>query len=566
MCAISPCSSRDTIFQAQLSYRRHIKAIRDHNLEKIDGWISQGELTRDRVMSRLNKVAIECAISSEDKQALRDTFASVCSHHSSGGATVLTESAFVSLLQSKAGLPLNSEGAEVGKIIYEMLVYLSTLPFPTQPHPRLEGLALDEITRALAWALSDRTKYIFDESNHSRTRTRSDHKRVLFQSLASGVVPTTKQDEVRRLVSSLARRNLFDVDEFHHNLCGMNNDADGDEIYHDLLEFRAAAKQLKEDEKLPGLHTLSIPPVTPEESTVELSQYDDDSDGTCDLDTGISGVITWPSFCQALNTSTPFLFDPFYRLLTLALLNKPGTFDIADSSEPIPHIPAGAVLTRSRASQLNTFLVHSAYSPDLRRMECYVPSNLPTPENLAQAIQDVPDEAIVLFAGRVAGIGPARGLPPCVFGLFSPKPKEDRSCILARAEFRPNAEGQQQCTLFQLAPRQDLFQGVPATTGWNVVTDADGSRNVLLGRANDIENIEGEAEGAALVLRDGLRRGEFRHRGRSKGRNVDLDTEDRPEKVTYKSNPTRGNWALEFNVEHIEIWSEIDSSESDIYI
>ncbi|KAI1642343.1 uncharacterized protein F4817DRAFT_353129 [Daldinia loculata] len=583
---------------------------RDHDLAKIDGWIAQGELTRDRIMSRLDSIAQRDAISSEDKQALQATFASASSRAPSGDSDILTEPAFISLLQSKAGLPRNPEGAEAGKIIYEMLAYLSTLPFPTRPHHlKPGGLTLAQITRALAWALSDRTKYIFDESNHSRMRTRSDHKRLLFQSLANSTIPATMQDEVRRRVNELAHRNLFDVEEFYHDLCGLNNDADGDEIYHDLLEviystqeevplglanvprdkFRPIAKQIKLDEKLPELHTLSIPvprfeafvkvmlalqfePATSEQDAAEPSQFEDaarcicaafiqDQDESHGLNAGASGVITWPSYYQALETSSPYLLYPFYRLLTLAFLDKPGTFDILDSSEPIPRIPADAVLTRSRASQLNTFLAHSAYGPDLRRMKYYVSSNLPTPKFLAQAIQDVPDEAIVLFAGQTTGPGPTKG-ELCVFGLFSPKPKEDRSHILARADFRPNAEGQQQCTLFQLAPRQDLYQGVTGAAGWSTTVDADGSENVIFGRATSIDDIEGERGGVVLILRDGLTCGEVRHRGRGIDVDIDSGTGSRAGEVTYKANPSRGDWVLEFDTDQIEIWSEIDGSES----
>ncbi|KAF3062285.1 hypothetical protein GL218_03645 [Daldinia childiae] len=583
---------------------------RDYDQEKIDRWIAQGEMRRDRIMSRLDSVVQSGALNLEDEKALRATFASASSRAPSGDGDVLTELAFISLLQSKAGLPRNLEGAEAGKIVYEMLVYLSTLPFPAQPHHlQLGGLTLAQITRALAWALSDRTKYIFDESNHSRMRTRSDHKRLLFQSLADGTVPTTMLDEVRRRVNELAHRNLFDVDEFYHDLCGLNNDADGDEIYHDLLEviysaqeevpiglanvprdkFRAIAKQIKVDENLPELHTLSISvprfeafvkvmlalqfePVTSEQDAVEPSQFEDaarcictsfiqDQDESQDLNTGSSGVITWPSYYQALETSSPYLLYPFYRLLTLALLDKPGTFDILDSSEPIPRIPADAVLTRSRASQLNTFLAHSAYGPDLRRMKCYVPSNLPTPAFLAQAIQDVPDEAIVLFAGQTTGTGPTKG-ELCVFGLFSPKPKEDRSHILARADFRPNAEGQQQCTLFQLAPRQDLYQGVAGAAGWSTAVDADGSESVIFGRATSINEKEAERGGVVLILRDGLRRGEVRHRGRGIDVDIDSGADSQAGEVTYRANLSRGDWVLDFDIDQIEIWSEIDGAES----
>ncbi|KAI1463097.1 uncharacterized protein F4812DRAFT_448027 [Daldinia caldariorum] len=572
---------------------------KDHDLEKIERWIAQGELTRDRIMSRLDSIVQKYAIASEDKQALQDGFASACSRTSSGDNDVLTETAFISLLQSKSGLPHNPEGVEAGKIIYEMLAYLSTLPLPTRPSPQTEGLNLAQITRALAWALSDRTGYILVESNHSRKRTRSDHKRLLFQSLADSTVLPAIQGQVRQHVSELAHRNMFDIDECYHEICRLNNDADGDEIYYDLLEvlfstqeevspwmstvpldkFRGIAKQIKVDEGLPELHTLSISvprfqtfvkvmlalqfePVTSEHDVVELTHFDGAARCICaafiqnqdefqDLDASISRVnITWPSFCQALEASSPYLLYPFYRLLTLAFLDKPCTVDIIDSSERIPHIPADAVLTRPRASQLNTFLAHSVYGPDLRRMGYYISPNLPTPAALVQAIQDLPDEAVVLFSGRPAGtrIGLTKG-ENYVFGLFSPKPKEDRFHILATADFRPNADGQQQCTLFQLSPRQDTFQGVPGAAGWSM---AAGNESLIFGRATSIDDIEGEKGGVVFIFRDGLNRAEVRHRGKG------VDVDGKVENVTYKANPNRGDWIVDFDIDQIEIWSEIE--------
>ncbi|KAK6957247.1 hypothetical protein Daesc_000029 [Daldinia eschscholtzii] len=580
---------------------------RDYDLDKIGRWMAQGELTRDRIMSRLNSIAQNDAIASENKHALQGAFGSACSRAPLGGDDILTESAFISLLQSKAGLPRGTEGMEAGKIIYEMLVYLSTLPFPTQTRLQPEGLNLAQIIRALAWALSDRTRYIIDESYNSRKRTRSDHKRLLFQSLADCTVPPTIQDEVRRRVNELAHRNLYDVEEYHRDNCQLNNDADGDEIYHDLLDvlfstqedsspslaniprakFRAVAKQIKIEEKLPELHALSISvprfkafvkvmlalqfePVASEHDTVGLAQFDDAAQCICaafiqgqdesqDSSANLSAVITWPSYCQALEASSPYLLYPFYRLLALAFLDKPGTFDIIQISEPIPSIPADAVLTRPRASQLNTFLAHSAYGPDLRCMGHYVSPNLPTPASLLQTIQDLPDEAIVLFSSQAASVGLARE-ERYIFGLFSPKPKEDRFHILATADFRPNADEQQQCTLFQLAPRQDLFPGVAGAAGWSTTVCADGNESFVFGRATSIDNIEEEKGGVVFILRDGLSRAEVRHRGKSMESRVNPDADGKVENVTYKANPNRGDWILGFDIDQIEIWSEIEAT------
>ncbi|KAI0841364.1 hypothetical protein F5Y06DRAFT_261373 [Hypoxylon sp. FL0890] len=557
--------------------------------EKINAWRAQGALTPERILSRLDKnIEGSNAIQRDERQPLQATFASASIPAPSGSGQVLTESAFISLLHAKAALPRCPEGVEAGRIIYETLGYLSTLPFPrrnSQSQSRPDGHSLAQIKRALAWALPDRWRHIVEQGNFSRVRTEHDRQRLLFQSLATGTNPSSAQDEVRASAQSLARRHAFDVPEMFSDFSFVNNDEDGDEIYHDLLDilystqevkhislspvhrnaFRSIAKQIKEEEQIPELHTLAIPvqrfkdlakvllalqtePAN-EGDVIKPSEFEDAAQAVCAAFTQEDGVITWPSFSHALEHSAPHLLDPLYRLLSLALLGKDSPIEILDAHEAPSNVPERSILTLPRTSQLVSILAETFDAGALQRTAHYASPHFTTPSTFVQAIQNVPDEAIVLFSGR-ATTATHEG-KQCIFGLFSPAPKKDGARIQATTEVDPDNAGQQSCALFQLAPVQDVFRGVVGAAGWNVVADPKGGESVVFGRAGD------QKGGMTLTLRDGLLRAEIRHMG--KGVEVDFNggrDGSRAEGVVYKANPCRGDWALEFTVEDIEIWSE----------
>jgi hypothetical protein len=69
-----------------------------------------------------------------------------------GEGLKLTEAAFVSFLQTNINpaLPRSREGVDVGKILYNCLNYLNTLPFPTATTAPDNGLSLTQFARSLA--------------------------------------------------------------------------------------------------------------------------------------------------------------------------------------------------------------------------------------------------------------------------------------------------------------------------------------------------------------------------------------------------------------------------------
>ncbi|KAI1451533.1 hypothetical protein F4805DRAFT_451112 [Annulohypoxylon moriforme] len=581
----------------------------DWTTQEVGNWVSRGLLTREHVMSRLDhRIKASSAIDPDQEPTIEALLLPAPTGASSGEGQILTKQAFISLLQAKASFPKGPAGTEAGRIIYESIFYLSSLPYPlSSPEPSSQpgSLSLAQLNRALVWVLPNRAKYIIEESNFSRIRTRWDRLRLLFQSLATGTVPHSAQAAVRDHARLLTARHAFDVSwDGFLDICAVNHDDDGDEIYHDLLDvlystqeerpswstlvrrdaFRDIAKKIKTEEKLPELCTLAIPVqrfknlvkvllmlhITPTNTSVDgntdLSQYDDAADSICaafaqDRDIGITDLITWPSFANAIEIAAPHIVEPLYRLLTVTFMNKPAPPDILEPPNPPRNLPEDAILTLPRVSQLVSFLAETMEAGYLRRTNRYASSNFPTPAALVEAMISVPEEAIVLFSGRVTtatGVAAEQGRL-CVFGLYSPVPRKDGSRIQAPSEIKPNDAGQRQCQLFQLAPVQDVFRGVAGKPGWSVVTDAQGGENLVFGDAGPIDGTEQQRKGGvALVLRDGLQRGKIQQWGGV----VDLRSDDgegddgKKNGIVYEANPSRGDWVVEFVVEEIEIWSE----------
>ncbi|KAI1382625.1 uncharacterized protein F4822DRAFT_423063 [Hypoxylon trugodes] len=576
---------------------------------KINEWLERGMLTWEYILSQMDNNLQCClpskyAIEPEDIPALEAAFAFACVPNASGDGDILTELGFIILLQSKAGLPRCPEGIEVGRIIYGMVSYLRMIPFARRASDPLPyGLTIEELTRGLVWMIPDSAQYVIEESGFSRMLTLYDHQRKLFQSLATATPPLTAQDKIRARSRSLNSRYCMEVDDMFVDMCAGNHDDDGDEIYHDMLDviystqyrphpwmasvrrdkFRTVAKNLKVEGQIPELHTFAIPvqrfknlvkvllvltfdPFTTGKRRNELNPSDFEDAAQCicnhfildedlgqdpsvDTNQNEEQLITWPSFSQALRASAPQLFEPFYRLLTLTFLEKSSWIWGNAAFDSLPIIPENSILTIPRICQLVSFLNCTVYPCDLQRMAHYSPTDFPTPTALIQAMQDVPQEAILLIAGHQVDTI-SREKKPYIFGFISPVPKRDGSCIQGPKEIS-SSEGMQEATLFQLAPIQDSFRGLVGGPGWHVVTDDDGGERLIIGSIPTPEDRWGDTGGVSLVLQNGCKNADIHHRSEIKRKRV------------YLANERRGEFKLELEVERIEIWSEIPEEDEE---
>ncbi|KAM3077267.1 hypothetical protein ACMFMG_003269 [Clarireedia jacksonii] len=513
----------------------------------LDRWIAEGEMKKQPIMDRIDR-DIEGCFHDDERQALQETFDSASTHNDDQNV-ILTESAFISLLTTKGSLPQSPEGVQAGKVIYAIVAYVSTLPFPRHqydPSYQLDGLSLNELTRGLLWIIPGRHSYKDSEGDMGPKRGTADHLRLLFQSLSSPC-GSKVQHEIKSRSTPFVEGQSLD-----------NTSPDqGDPIFENLLDalystqeiqeplmapvqrekFKSVAQELLAENRTVLFSSLAIPAKRLEElvnvllflqySTPELipvlSEFNDAASSICAafLKNSDNSLITWPMFEHGMKATAPYLFDPLYKLLSRTFLGDRSVFDVDDGSEVFIGPPN--VLTIPFASQLYTFLAGSVCFETLECFNHFTSSNLPTSSALISAMESVPGEAILILSGTTSN------RETVTFGLYSPKPKIDGSSI--ETNLIPSIEGLERCAIFQLSPVHDVFRGNIGKPGWT---------------ADDESVTFGGGSGVVMVLKDQLRRGEVRHRI--------LDGDQMT--GIYEADRWRGDWAVEFEIAEIAIWSE----------
>ncbi|KAI2469270.1 hypothetical protein F4781DRAFT_395257 [Annulohypoxylon bovei var. microspora] len=384
--------------------------------ERIDKWKSQGILEPSCVLDRI-----------EAEDAIDPELGIL-----SLSINELDEAAFVSLLRTKGGLPQSCEG--FGRLIYSVIAYLSATPFYRQLGEEApSSLSLAEIYRGLVWILPDIHRRIIVAGSSARSRTVADHRRLLFQSLA-----TTTHDRPYDPVEACQRATYnahFESDAFYANpdWLFVNHDDDGDEMYHDVLDvlhatqpepnypyagvqrdaFRELAKTLTKEQ--PKLYTLAIPldrfvafvtfllalqfeHKTPGEPV--LSQYEEVAKNLtasfCEDANANADVITWSKFDDALK-QMPFLLDPLYRILSAAFLQRTPFAVSGDWIAPQP--PGDSFMTLPRLSQLATMVNQDVDFENFGRAHQWRTGIRPTAEVLVNVMKTMPDLSILTMCG-----------------------------------------------------------------------------------------------------------------------------------------------------------------------
>ena len=227
----------------------------DRDKKSIEEWTTAGLMTPERIMLRLDAQIGEYTFY-DSVPTIRGHFNALCTEKS--GLQVLEEPAFVSFLARSFTLsfPLIKDA---GPILYESAVYLAGFPFMPKVPPLL---TLGAFLRALALMLPDRANRWISgccsctpeglERLVARERTAADHQRLLFQSLAdtheasfgAGLVEYSLRDaqEAQEVVPWTLKggdtSNTFDFS-------APSKDADGDEMYHDLLDVLSATQPVE---------------------------------------------------------------------------------------------------------------------------------------------------------------------------------------------------------------------------------------------------------------------------------------------------------------------------------
>lgn len=585
--------------------------VSDCEYDLVDRMFAQGKLSIEFLLQDLDDtIRTGYALPHEAKPELKRVF-----DKAANSAGLLSESALLALLQATTAIPPSSELVEANNIIFSALRYLSNFPFCPNIESGLEGINFAQFSRALAWILPGNDLYMFEEDNFSRCRTPADHRRLLFQCFALRHAHPLYEAPIAR---KLAVRNAFDYErDFGSNLCAMNYDEDGDEIFHDLLEvlyssqeqhpprapaimdaFRPLAKRMFTENNLPTLRTLGIPagrfvtllrlllamqfePPTAEEEPVHLSHFTTAAVSICAAvaATDTPNLITHPSFDHGLHYLAPYLFDSLFHFLSRTFLGRTTpAFLSGNLNRPsqLPSTPSpDGILTLPLAAQLTTFLCWNADYASLCRHARFTPETpLESASGLIDTLTPPKDSgppSILLFRGYSAGSS-----EPVVFGLFTPHPGKDGQAI--HDVSKPNVVGNHGCSLFQLSPIHGVFRGTPGKPGWSVLhgeetivfgdAGAGVSITVTLPNLSSVDGAKGEADDSGkglgrVMLRQIIMHGEeedldeTRAYDREEGWYDEAEAKKEREKQgwTYEADAARGDWAVDFEVELIEVWS-----------
>lgn len=144
----------------------------------------------------------------------------------------LDQTTFLPILFGHGVLPQSL--TEAGTILFNMLQYLSQAPFSHQ-QPLPEALTAEEFLRALTLTHYEKACLINREGNRCRGRTPADHRRLLFQSLATDCGDRNLPLDVKEWQQQAGNR-AFELTDYRQVFAKINCDEDGDEMYHDVLE------------------------------------------------------------------------------------------------------------------------------------------------------------------------------------------------------------------------------------------------------------------------------------------------------------------------------------------
>lgn len=203
----------------------------------IDRWYLEGMMTPEAVLKTISEDIVTGGIFSEKELAfLEKTFKSVSTARS--GRRVISENDFSKLFE-EADETTTTSIANFSKIIYRSISYLSAFPFAK--NEQTEPITFEAFVRGVAFLYPERAEKLIIYSNFTRPRTVADHRRLIFQSFATnrGEGDTTFDEKKGR---EDARRQAFDFPDEDSPMsfaeyASTNFDDDGDQLFHDVLDF-----------------------------------------------------------------------------------------------------------------------------------------------------------------------------------------------------------------------------------------------------------------------------------------------------------------------------------------
>jgi hypothetical protein len=193
---------------------------------QIHAWTAVGAMTPEAIFARFDQNIIDNrTFRSDELASLKRNFQAVCDNKGR-----VFEAEFTNFVLSKSGLP--AALAEAVHVLFESLCYLSMVPLQSTSTPT--HLTIEGLTRALMWLLPSRVSSVITETSSGLMRSPADHRRLIFQSLATS---RAAQAPETRSVAPVGSRK-----ESQNQGAETNYDEDGDEMYHDILDALASTQ------------------------------------------------------------------------------------------------------------------------------------------------------------------------------------------------------------------------------------------------------------------------------------------------------------------------------------
>ncbi|RDL33726.1 uncharacterized protein BP5553_08094 [Venustampulla echinocandica] len=518
----------------------------------ISDWEKSGLMTPEKIRQRLYDQIVSYCFDENEHAALREKFNSpVVGMNGIKHWDQAIFQNFLSELSIPSSLPLLTEA---GPILFSSAVYMSRFPFNTQPIRDLpSNLTYEDLLRAIFWVLPERASV-------DRTRTASDQRRIIFQSLAdiSGDFGFDEEEEKK-----IAAQRAFQVVDHSRDWALSNYDEEGDEMYHDILDvisssrmqfvepsystydrndFRPLARRLATPTCLRQL-AISRGRFKPlvklllaehlndgiQKPALQLAELEVAADHVVDTfcrGSGPDEVITWQKFEWALSERTPFLFFSLYRLYESLVRTSDDDSVNKYVAYPPQSVPSGHILNLVTISQI-LFTIDSTVAFDNPRLiyqydDCQAASDVPTVSEVHDAIKFSPKESwdfrLLLVSGKSTSNGET-----VVFGAFLQGLGEEEK-IIPRQE--DHLEGS---LLFQLAPIHDVFRSNIGKKAWTVGSDNE----LCFGE---------KGQGFSMRFVDGLKRLNVIHK-------VGVHEES-----IYQATEWRGSWEMEVEIDKVEVW------------
>lgn len=232
-------------------------------------WEASGQLQAKSWMARLDEYILHQPALSDIQIAKLDPY---CTTTDQNGESCMEQSGFKALLRQFVPDPAGIAALDAATpVLWRMFVYISRYPFDQPPPPshtpqcgddeghgsQTTTMTRSEFLRALVLLRADLSDRLFngDCDERTRGRTHADHRRLLFQGLSTTTTPSRPahddddDDEAEALWRSKAalragrywESNCVTLQTAHapHNM-GVNRDGDGDECFHDVLDFMYA--------------------------------------------------------------------------------------------------------------------------------------------------------------------------------------------------------------------------------------------------------------------------------------------------------------------------------------